>query len=120
MKAVVQLCNLVFFKVIPFGQPLMYCCVCLYRNSSAATFVCAHAQFVLYERHTLSTRLMARTRARSTSSSESDATSGEDEEGERAADTGARDPPFHISSLLSPSSSFSSKQKWQQLLLSAG
>ena len=36
-------------------------------------------------------------------------TSGEDEEGERAAD-----------SLLSPSSSFSSKQKRQQLLLSAG
>ena len=60
---------------------------------------------------------MARTRA---SSSESDATSGEDEEGERAADTGARDPPFHISSLLSPSSSFSSKQKRQQWLLSAG
>ena len=85
-----------------------------------------HAQFVFYERHTLSTRLMARqeaalpTRAGSTSSSESDATSGEDEEGERAADTGARDPPFHISSLPSPSSSFSSKQKRQQLLLSAG
>ena len=69
---------------------------------------------------TSATGLMARTRARSTSSSESDATSGEDEEGERAADTGARDPPFHISSLLSPSSSFSSKQKRQRLLLSAG
>ena len=53
-----------------------------------------------------------------TSSSESDA--GEDEEGERAADTGTRDPPFHISSLLSPSSSFSSKQKRHQFFVSAG